>query len=67
MSAGFALVAWPAQYDNTGVMTFVIDKDGVLLEKDLGPETDVVAGAMSAYNPDHSWSEVAASTRLSSP
>ena len=38
MSGGFALVAWPAQYDVTGVMTFVVNQDGIVREKDLGPE-----------------------------
>ena len=43
MSGGFALVAWPAQYDATGVMTFVVSQDGIVHEKDLGPKTDAVA------------------------
>jgi hypothetical protein len=59
MSAGFALVAWPAQYDVTGVMSFTINQDGVLNEKDLGPQTDNVAKAMISYSPDGSWHKVA--------
>jgi hypothetical protein len=55
MSGGFALVAWPAQYDVTGVMTFVTNQDGVVFEKDLGSGTDAVARAMTAFNPDASW------------
>ena len=55
MSGGFALVAWPAQYDATGVMTFVVNQDGVVREKDLGPETDEAARAMTLYDPDGSW------------
>jgi hypothetical protein len=55
MSGGFALVAWPAQYDVTGVMTFVVNQDGVAREKDLGPETDGAARTMTLYNPDGSW------------
>ena len=55
MSGGFALVAWPAQYDVTGVMTFVVNQDGIVREKDLGPETDGAARAMTLYNPDGSW------------
>ncbi len=39
MSRGFALVAWPAQYDATGVMTFIVNQDGIVREKDLGPRT----------------------------
>jgi hypothetical protein len=58
MSAGFALVAWPAQYDATGIMTFVVNQDGVVREKDLGPETDSIASAMTQFNPDGSWSDV---------
>lgn len=58
MSGGFALVAWPAQYDVTGVMTFIVNQDGIVREKDLGPETDQVARAMTLYNPDASWGTV---------
>jgi DUF2950 family protein len=58
MTGGFALVAWPAQYDNTGVMTFVINQDGILREKDLGAETEQSAKAMTLYNPDQSWGTV---------
>jgi hypothetical protein len=56
--AGFALVAWPATYDGTGVMTFVVNQDGVVREKDLGPDTAQVAGTMTAYNPDDTWNIV---------
>ena len=55
MSGGFALVAWPARYDETGVMTFVVNQDGIVHEKDLGPETDAAARKMSVYDPDQSW------------
>lgn len=58
MTGGFALVAWPAQYDVTGVMTFVISHDGILWEKDLGPETDAAARSITVYNPDGSWTPV---------
>ena len=58
MTGGFALVAWPAQYDVTGVMTFVISNDGILHEKDLGPGTDAAARTMTTYNPDKSWRQV---------
>jgi Protein of unknown function (DUF2950) len=54
-SGGFALVAWPAQYDASGVMTFIVDQSGVVRQKDLGTETDAVARAMTAYDPDASW------------
>jgi DUF2950 family protein len=55
MSDGYALVAWPAHYDNTGVMTFIVNQDGIVREKDLGPDTDATARAMSIYEPDASW------------
>lgn len=58
MSGGFALVAWPAQYDATGVMTFVVNQDGIVRERDLGPQTDAIARKMTAYNPDASWRQV---------
>lgn len=58
MSGGFALVAWPAQYDVTGVMTFIVNQDGVLYEKDLGAGTAAAAKAMTLYDPDPSWMKV---------
>ena len=58
MSGGFALVAWPAENDVTGIMTFVVNQDGVVREKDLRPGTDAAARKMTAYNPDASWRTV---------
>jgi hypothetical protein len=58
LSDGFALVAWPSQYDVTGVMTFIVNQDGVVRERDLGQGTDAAAKAMTAYNPDSSWTIV---------
>jgi hypothetical protein len=58
MSEGFALVAWPAQYDAAGVMTFIVGRDGVVYQKDLGPDTQRIAKAMTRYNPDPSWHRV---------
>jgi len=55
MSGGFALVAWPAQYDATGVMTFIVNQEGVVRQKDLGPGADEEAKKMTQYNPDASW------------
>ena len=55
MTEGFALVAWPAKYGDSGVMTFVVNRDGIVYEKDLGPRTDAVARAIKAYDPDPSW------------
>jgi hypothetical protein len=58
MSDGFALVAWPAQYDTTGIMTFVVNHDAIVHEKDLGAGTDAAAKTMNVYNPDASWGAV---------
>ncbi|WP_409261708.1 DUF2950 domain-containing protein [Pseudomonas putida] len=58
MSRGFALVAWPAKYNDTGVMSFMISHDGQVFEKDLGPQGDKIAKAMKRFDPDDSWKEV---------
>jgi len=55
---GFALVAWPSTYDSTGITTFVVNQDGVVRQKDLGPETAKLAAAITQYDPDGSWSAV---------
>ena len=55
MTGGFALVAWPAQYDVTGVMTFVVGPDGIVFEKDLGSDTAAAAKATTRYDPDATW------------
>jgi hypothetical protein len=55
MTGGFAFVAYPAEYRNSGVMTFMINQDGVLLQKDLGPDTTKTAAAMTEFNPDQTW------------
>jgi hypothetical protein len=56
MIGGFALVAWPAEYGDTGVMTFIVNQQGVVWQKDLGAKTGKVAAQMKAYDPDASWS-----------
>src|SRR5207342_503674 len=58
MSRGFALIAWPAKYDDTGVMSFMISHSGELFQKDLGPNGEATAKAMKSFDPDSSWSEV---------
>jgi hypothetical protein len=58
MSGGFGLLAFPAKYASSGVMTFMINQDGVLFEKDLGPNTQTQALRITEYNPDGSWSQV---------
>lgn len=55
MIGGFALVAYPAIYGNSGVMTFIVNHDGVVFQKDLGPSTASVAGKMTKFNPDATW------------
>ena len=52
---GFAVVAWPATYGTSGVMTFVVNHEGVVYEKDLGPQTGSMAMGMSRFNPDATW------------
>jgi hypothetical protein len=52
---GFGLIAWPAEYDATGVMTFVVNQDGVVREKDLGAATAAAVQKMTSYEPDASW------------
>jgi len=58
MIGGFALVAYPAQYRNSGVMTFIVNYDGTVFQKDLGSDTASDAEAMTVYNPDKSWTKV---------
>jgi hypothetical protein len=53
---GFAFVAYPAEYRNSGVMTFIINQDGVLLQKDFGKTTTETATAMTEFDPDDTWS-----------
>ena len=58
MIGGFALVAYPAEYGNSGVMTFIVNHQGNVFQKDLGKNTASIAAAMKQYNPDKSWKEV---------
>ena len=58
MTGGFAFVAYPAEYGNSGVMTFTMNQDGVLLQKDLGKNTKETATAMTLFDPDASWTVV---------
>ncbi|MGO8793206.1 MAG: DUF2950 domain-containing protein [Candidatus Sulfotelmatobacter sp.] len=55
MTGGFAFIAYPADYRSSGVMTFVVNQDGIVYEKDLGPKTAALAKSMKEYNPDGSW------------
>ena len=64
---GFALVAWPAEYGVSGVMTFIVNQDGVVFQKDLGEETETAVAAMDAYNPDPTWTAVVDSEEEEAP
>jgi hypothetical protein len=55
LSGGFALLAYPANYGVSGIMTFIVDQNGVVLQKDLGDGTADLAKAITAYDPDDSW------------
>lgn len=55
MLGGFAVVAWPANYRASGVMTFLVNHDGVVFEKDLGPQTPTIASNMTRFDPDATW------------
>jgi DUF2950 family protein len=58
MTKGFAFLAYPAEYRASGVMTFMINQDGVVVQKDLGPDTVKLASEITEFNPDKSWQEV---------
>jgi hypothetical protein len=58
MIGGFALVAYPAEYGNLGIMTFIVNQDDVVYEKDLGKNTMKIAAAMKKFDPDKSWKKV---------
>jgi hypothetical protein len=60
MIGGFAIVAYPALYRASGVKTFIVNHEGVVYEKDLGPETAKLAAAITAFDPDKSWKKVEA-------
>jgi hypothetical protein len=55
MTGGFAYVAYPAKYDDTGVKTLIINQDGVAFDKDLGKDTVTLAKAMASFDPDNTW------------
>ena len=55
MIGGFALIAWPASYGNSGVMTFIVNHEGVVYEKDLGLGTATAVGKITRFNPDKTW------------
>ncbi len=67
MSRGFALIAWPSAYGDSGVMSFMISHDGQVFEKDLGPDSATLATAMDRFDPDSSWREAAAEALPATP
>ena len=58
MILGFALIAYPAQYGSSGIMTFIVNQGGVVYQKDLGKDTETIVSAMKLYDPDKSWKKV---------
>src|SRR5215813_5356483 len=58
MIGGFAMVAYPAQYGSSGIMTFIVNHDGVVYQKDLGPRTAALAQSMTKFNPDETWKKL---------
>ncbi|HQR57358.1 MAG TPA: DUF2950 domain-containing protein [Burkholderiaceae bacterium] len=67
MTQGFAAVAWPAKWNDTGVMTFIVSHDGNVYQKNLGAGTDAAARAMKTFNPDNSWTRVPDSVLIAKP
>jgi len=57
MIGGFALIAWPAEYGVSGIKTFIVNQDGIVYEKDLGPTTATAVKAIARFNPDKSWEQ----------
>lgn len=64
MSRGFALIAWPVEYADSGVMSFMVSHEGQVFEKDLGPDGAQLATTMSRFDPDSSWHEVEAEAEV---
>ena len=62
MIGGFALIAYPAQYGNSGVMTFIVDHAGTVYQKDLGPNTTRIAERITVFDPDQTWKEIELAT-----
>jgi hypothetical protein len=58
MIGGFAMVAYPAQYGSSGIMTFIVNHDGVVYQKDLGPNTTALTQSIKRFNPDKTWKKL---------
>jgi hypothetical protein len=59
LTQGFALIAWPADYGSSGVMTFIVNQDGVVFQKDLGEDTANAVAGIQKFDPDSSWTALA--------
>jgi len=55
MIGGFAVIAWPARWDDSGVMTFIVNHEGVVYQKDFGPQTAELAPAITSFDPGPGW------------
>jgi hypothetical protein len=58
MLGGHAMIAWPDEYGNSGIMTFIVNQEGKIYQKDLGPETDKLVPKIMKYDPDKTWKEI---------
>jgi Protein of unknown function (DUF2950) len=58
MTTGFVLIAWPATYGASGIMSFIVNQDGIVFQKDLGPNTATTAAATKLFDPDLSWTRI---------
>jgi len=58
LTAGFAAIAWPADYGTSGVKTFIVNQDGIVFEKDLGAETDAIVETIDVFDPESSWMKI---------
>ena len=58
LTGGFALLAFPERWDKSGIMTFIVNQDGKIFEKNLGEKTSQIAGALKEYSPDSQWTQV---------
>ncbi len=58
MTGGFGLIGWPASYGASGIMTFIVNQDDNVFQKDLGPRTETIAPEIKVFDPDLSWAKV---------
>ena len=67
LTGGFAVLAWPAKFGDSGIMTFLVGKDGIVYEKNLGEKTPETASAITEYNPGDGWTVVLAPESPNAP